>query len=149
MKIQALGHVVLKVRNLERAIGFYNGVLGLRLVARKVICGTPMAFFAIADNHHDLALMEVGGEAPAAPEAATGLAHLALKIGNSLEELRAARGHLESQGTKVDRTIDHRVSQSLYLRDPDGNTIELYVDADPNIWRDDAASVAHSEPFAL
>jgi catechol 2,3-dioxygenase len=149
VKIQALGHVVLKVRNLERALHFYQNVLGLRLVARKAIRGTPMAFFAIGDIHHDLALMQVGEKAPAAPATGTGLAHVALKLGNSLEELRAARAHLLAHGVQIDRTIEHQVSQSLYVRDPDENVIELYVDADPRIWRSDASSVAYSEPLNL
>jgi catechol 2,3-dioxygenase len=149
MKIQALGHVVLKVRNLDRALRFYQGTLGLRVVAHTLIRETPMAFFSIAGNHHDFALMQVGEQANRPPADATGLAHLALKIGNSLVELRAARAHLQAHGAVIDRTVDHRVSQSLYLRDPDGNTIELYIDADPAIWRNDPGSVAHSEPFVL
>ena len=149
MQILALGHVVLKVRSLERAVPFFADVLGLRLVARAVIREQPMAFFSIAGNHHDLALIEVGAEAPAAPEAAPGLAHLALKIGNTLGELREARAWLESKGVAIERTVDHQVAQSLYISDPDGNRIELYADADPRIWRDDPSSVAHSEPFKL
>lgn len=113
MKVQALGHLVLKVRNLDRAVQFYGSVLGLRVVARKAIRGTPMAFFAIANSHHDLAVMEVGEQAPASPEHSTGLAHFALKIGDSLEELRAARDHLKAKGAGIDRTVNHRVSQSL------------------------------------
>ncbi len=149
MKIQALGHVVLKVRNLDRAVAFYSDALGLRLAARQPIRGTPMAFFAIAGNHHDLAVMEVGERAISPPEDSIGLAHFALKIGNGLEELRSARDHLTAKGIRIERIVDHHVSQSLYLRDPDDNTIELYVDADPSVWQADAARVAHSEPLAL
>lgn len=149
MRIQALGHVVLKVRNLDRALQFYAGTLGLPLVARKLIRETPMAFFSIAGNHHDLALMEVGEHAPSTPAGATGLAHVALKVGNSLDELRAARSDLQAQAIQIERSVDHRVAQSLYLRDPDGHTIELYVDADPSIWRHDPAAVAHSAAFVF
>ncbi|HZP88933.1 MAG TPA: VOC family protein [Burkholderiales bacterium] len=149
MKIQALGHVVLKVRNLDRALQFYQGVLGLRLAARAAIRDVPMAFLAIDRNHHDLALMEVGEQAPAAPEKSTGLAHFALKIGDNLEALRSAREYLQSMNIPIDRTVEHRVSQSHYVRDPDGHVVELYVDADPSIWHHDPASVAHSEPLDL
>jgi len=149
MHIVALGHVVLKVRSLERSVPFCVEVLGLKLVARAVIREQPMAFFSIAGNHHDLALVETGVEAPSAPESAPGLAHVALKIGDSLDDLRAAQTWLEDKSVRIERTVDHRVSRSLYIADPDGNKIELYVDEDPRIWRDDPSSVAHSEPFAL
>lgn len=149
MQILALGHVVLKVRSLERSLPFFRDVLGLQLVARAVIRDHLMAFFSIAGNHHDLALMEVGSQAPGAAEEAPGLAHLALKIGNSLEQLREARAWLESKGIVIDRIVDHRVAQSVYVSDPDGNRIELYVDADPRLWRDDPSAVAHSEPLTL
>lgn len=149
MRVQALGHVVLKVRDLDRSLAFYKGVLGLPLVARKMIRGSPMAFFSIAGNHHDLALMELGGDAPSPPERSPGLAHLAFKIGNGLDELRAARSHLQEHDIAIDAIVDHTVSQSLYFRDPDGNRIELYVDADSTIWRDDPSAVANSESLEL
>ena len=150
MKVQALGHVVLKVRNLDRAIAFYGGVLGMPVVARERIRGYPMAFFSVTGNHHDFALLEVGGDdTPPPPFETPGLAHLAFKLGDDLDTLRDARAHLARHGVAVDRTVDHRVSQSLYVRDPDGHTVELYVDADPAMWREDATAVAHSEPFTL
>jgi catechol 2,3-dioxygenase len=149
MKVLALGHVVLKVRSLERSLPFFRDVLGLPLVARAVIRDYPMAFFSIAGNHHDLALIEMGTQAPTAPDEAPGLAHVALRIGDTLDQLREARTWLESNGVAIDRTVDHHVAQSVYVSDPDGNRIELYVDADPRIWRDDPSSVAHSEPLAL
>lgn len=149
MRVHALGHVVLKVRELDRSLAFFNGVLGLPVVARAMIRNRPMAFFSIAGNHHDLALMEMGGDAPSSPERSPGLAHVAFKIGNGLDELRAARSHLQENGVAIDATVDHTVSQSLYIRDPDGNWIELYVDDDPNIWHQDPSTVAHSEPLQL
>ena len=78
---------------------FCSDVLGLKLVARATIAEQPMAFFSIAGNHHDLALVETSPEAPAAPEAAPGLAHLALKIGDSLHDLRAAQIWLEERAS--------------------------------------------------
>lgn len=149
MRVQALGHAVLKVRNLERALTFYAGVLGMPVVARATFGGRPMAFFSVSGNHHDLALAEVGEGAPLPGDDAVGLAHIALKVGDSLDDLRAARARLRTQGIEIDRTIDHRVAQSLYIRDPDGNRLELYVDADSRLWRDDPSTVAHSEPFDL
>jgi catechol 2,3-dioxygenase len=74
---------------------------------------------------------------------------VALRIGTSLEELRAARAHLEAHGITDVRIRDHVVSQSIYLNDPDGNNIELYVDADAMIWRENPETVATSRPLAL
>ena len=78
-----------------------------------------------------------------------GLYHVALRIGHSLEELRAAKAHLEAHGIQELRLRDHTVSQSIYLNDPDGNGLELYVDADPGIWRKDPSAVATSIPLEL
>ena len=66
----------------------------------------------------------------------------ALKIGDDLDTLRAAKAQLEQCGVPIQWIGDHTVSQSIYVADPDGNNVELYVDADPAIWRDDPAAVA-------
>jgi catechol 2,3-dioxygenase len=146
MQVKALGHVVLKVRDLKRSVPFYANVLGLKEVARYQ---DRMVFFSIAGNHHDLALLQTEPEALAAPEQAPGLAHVALKIGESLDALRAAKAWLQEQGVRVDQAADHRVTQSLYFSDPDGNQIEVFVDADPRIWREDPTAVATLEPLVL
>jgi catechol 2,3-dioxygenase len=148
IRVERVGHVVLKVKDLERSARFYRDVLGLKEVARGTF-GRPMAFFSTGQNHHDIAVMEVGPEAPPAEPGAVGLYHVALKIGNSLEELRAAKAHLEAHGLKKLHLMDHRVSQSIYLNDPDGNGLELYVDTDPAIWRADPGSVATAGPLRL
>jgi len=148
IKVRNVGHVVLKVRSLERSARFYRDVLGLKEVARGDF-GRPMAFFSTGDNHHDVAVMEVGADAPAPAKEATGLYHVALRIGTTLDELRGAQAHLEAPGTTDIRVRDHVVSQSIYLDDPDGNNIELYVDADPAIWRERPETVANSKPLAL
>ena len=145
MKVQALGHAVVKVRNQDRAEQFYNDVLGIPIAARHETM--PMTFFTLG-NHHDLAVLAVGDDAPAAPRNSPGLYHLAFKIGDTLDELRAAKEKLEAAGVKIDATIDHIVSKSLYLRDPDGNGIELYVDAS-DVWKEDPQQVAQGAPLAL
>jgi catechol 2,3-dioxygenase len=146
MPVKALGHVVLKVRDLNRSVPFYAQVLGLKEVARLE---ERMVFFSIAGNHHDLALMQMGADAPAAPEQAPGLAHVAFKVGDSLDELRAMKDWLEAHGVQIARTADHTVSKSIYFHDPDGNQIEVFVDSDPRIWREDPTKVATRLPLQL
>ncbi len=147
ISVRGVGHVVLKVRDLECSAKFYREVIGLTEVARL---GDRMAFFsATGQNRHDLAVLEVGADAASAPADGVGLYHVALKIGDSLDDLKQAKAHLESHGITRVRVSNHRVSQSIYLDDPDGNGLELFVDADPSIWRDNPAAVAHVEPLEL
>jgi catechol 2,3-dioxygenase len=103
MHVQALGHVVLKVRDLERSEIFYSDILGMRVVSR--ISDPPMTFFRIAtsDNHHDFALMELSPHATtksSSDQNVIGLAHVAFKIGHSAEELLHARSVLDASGTR-------------------------------------------------
>jgi catechol 2,3-dioxygenase len=140
MRVQKLGHAVLKIRSLAVSVPFYRDVLGLTEVARY---GTQMAFFSCGDNHHDLALLEVGAQAAPPMDNQVGLYHLAFKVGDSLDELRAFRDHLAAHGVALAGQADHRVSQALYCHDPDGILIEVYTDADPALWRDNPAAVAH------
>jgi len=144
MRVQQLGHAVLKVRDIGRAEEFYNGVLGLPIAARL---GTSMTFFTLG-NPHDLAVVAVGADAPDAPDNAPGLFHVAFKVGDSLDELRAVKSELEDKGVVVDHASDHTVSQSLYLRDPDGNGLELYVDVSDE-WRTNPQAVATIAPLSL
>ncbi|HEV7156828.1 MAG TPA: VOC family protein [Caulobacteraceae bacterium] len=144
MKIQSLGHVVLKVSDLARAEAFYAGVLGLPLCARMDQGGPKMAFFSLG-NHHDFAVLEVGGEAATA--SGPGLHHVAFKIGDDLDHLREAKSVLEGAGIAV-TPIDHEVTKSLYFHDPDGNEIEVYVDAS-SAWKSDPQRVAQIAPLAL
>jgi catechol 2,3-dioxygenase len=141
-----LGHAVIKVRSLERSVPFYREVLGLKEVARY---HNAMVFFSCGENHHDLGLMEVGPSAPGVQDYGVGLYHLAFKVGDSLDELRAFRDHLAAKGVPIAGQSDHRVSQSLYFHDPDGMLIECYVDTDPSVWKDDPAAVAYVGPLKL
>ena len=147
ISVRGVGHVVLKVRDLDCSAKFYREVIGLQEVAR--FQGRMVFFSATGQNHHDLALLGVGPGAPGPQEEGVGLYHVALKIGDRLEDLRAAKEHLEAHGIRKIRVTDHRVSQSIYLNDPDGNGLELFVDADPAIWRDNPAAVATIEPLQL
>lgn len=146
MQIKSLGHAVLKVRNLERSVQFYRDQLGMKEVAR---IQNMMVFFSLGANHHDLGLMQVGESAQLPAQHSVGLYHLAFKVGDSLDELRVCKQHLEQQGIPILGSSDHHVSQSLYIQDPDGIEIELYVDADPAIWRDNPAALATVKPLRL
>ncbi|MDP2762874.1 MAG: VOC family protein [Sideroxyarcus sp.] len=146
MQIKALGHVVLKVGDLERSAAFYRDILGMREVARH---NDAMAFFTLGSNHHDLGLLQIGTDSPPADPGTVGLYHVAFKVGDSLDELRACKAHLEAHGVSIFGMSDHGVSQSLYIQDPDGIEIELYVDADPAIWRDDPGAVLTTKRLKL
>ncbi|HYR05486.1 MAG TPA: VOC family protein [Gallionella sp.] len=146
MQIKALGHVVLKVRSLERSVAFYRDLLGMKEVARYQ---DTMVFFSLGQNHHDLGLLQLGTHASLPGPHSLGLYHVAFKVGDSLDELRECKTYLEQHGVAILGSSDHGVSQSLYIEDPDGIEIELYVDADPALWRDNPAAVATIRPLKL
>ncbi|UVT15209.1 MAG: VOC family protein [Nitrospira sp.] len=139
MKAQYLGHVVFYVKELDRSLGFYRDLLGFKEVAR--IFNGAAAALTSGRTHHELLLIQVG-EAPGPPTGRhRGLYHIGIKVGDSLDELRQAKRDLEQAGIQIDGMSDHTVSQSLYLKDPDGNEVELYVDADESVWRNNPALV--------
>lgn len=150
MKISQLGHVVLRVSDIARAEKFYAGILGLPLCARFNENGMKMAFFSLG-NHHDFAVMETKTAGPRGggqdAEKGVGLDHIAFKIGTTLDELRDAKAKLEAAGL-APTPIDHEVTKSLYFADPDGNGIEVYIDAS-DAWRGDPQRVAQIAPLAL
>ena len=145
MQIESLGHVVIKVRDIERAEAFYNGVLGLPIVARSE--RSPIMTFFSLGNHHDFAVLGLGDDAEAAPRKAAGLAHVAFKIGESLDDLREAKSHLDDAGIEC-APVDHEVTKSLYFADPDGNQVELYVDAS-DVWKQEPQRVAQGTKLEL
>ena len=126
--MQALGHVVLKVRDLQRSEKFYGEVLGMQAVGRNP--EPRMAFFTCGakGNHHDFALMELGDRAASPDDATTGLAHVAFRVGRSADELTLFRGRLHESGTPVLYEADRGFAKSLHVLDPDGNEVELFVD---------------------
>lgn len=145
MPIRSLGHAVLKVRDLDRAEQFYHGVLGLPIATRYD--ERKMTFFTLG-NHHDFAVMAVGEDAPPPDPRGVGLFHIAFNVGDSVDELRAMKERLEAAGVPVQRVVDHNVTYSLYLTDPDGNGIELYVDVS-DAWKEDPSRIAAGRPLAL
>ena len=130
MRIHELGHLVLYVRDLERSRRFYRDVLGWDEVRGEVPLRVPAAAFSSGRTHHELLLIEVGPTAAATPHGPRlGLYHFGLKVGDSDDELREVVRHLTEHGVQIQGASDHTVTHSLYIADPDGNEIELYVDA--------------------
>lgn len=125
-----LGHVVLYVRELRRSLAFYRDVVGLNVVGE--IFDGRAAMLSGGRTHHELLLIEVGNAPGPLSGRRIGLYHIGWKIGDSLAQLRAMKQRLEQHKVDIDGVSDHTVSQSLYVRDPDGNELELYVD-DPAI----------------
>jgi catechol-2,3-dioxygenase len=141
MQVTELGHVVLYVRDLARARHFYRDVLGFpELPAAPV--GFPAAAFSAGRTHHELLLIEVGADAaPLPPGRRVGMYHIGLKIGDDDQALRDALVQLREHAVVIRGTADHHVSHSVYIEDPDGHEIELYVDVPGADWRADPSLV--------
>ena len=130
-----IGHVHLKVADLDRAIAFYSGVLGFSVTQRY---GAGAAFLAAGNYHHHIGLNtweSAGGTAP--PKGHTGLYHTAF-LYPSRATLGDALKRVLNAGIKLDGASDHGVSEALYLRDPDENGVELYWDKPEADWPRDA-----------
>ena len=139
MKAHYLGNVVFYVKELERALVFYRDLLGFKEVGR-VFNGAAAALTS-GRTHHELLLIQVGDAHGSPMGRRRGLYHIGIKVGDSLDELQQAKRELEGAGISIDGMSDHTVSQSLYLKDPDGNEVELYVDADESVWKNNPAAV--------
>ena len=150
MKIRELGHIVLQVTDLDRSIRFYRNTLGLPLVSQGKPRGRRIVFFSLGAKHHDLALVELAPGAAGNDHTRAGVMHVAFKIGDDIELLKEARARMVAAGVPVVNTTEHMTTYSLYLSDPDGITVELYVDRDPATWRDKPDALgAYAKPLAL
>lgn len=126
-----IGHVHLKVADLDRALAFYHGVLGLAITVRM---GDHAAFLSAGGYHHHLGLNtweSRGGTPP--PRRSTGLYHTAFRYPDRPSLARAVRRVIEA-GIALEGAADHLVSHSVYLRDPDGNGVELTTDTPRVTW---------------
>ncbi len=149
-EVQELGHIVLYVRDLKRSVEFYQKVLRWPLIS-PTVPGMPAAAFSGGRTHHELLLIEVGPNAtPIPPGRRVGLYHFGLKVGDSDDELRAALARLVEADVSIVGATDHNVTHSLYIVDPDGNEIELYIDVPGVDWRaDPMALLAPARPLSL
>jgi catechol-2,3-dioxygenase len=153
MKTIELGHAVLYVRDLERSRHFYGEVLGFPEIGPATFGanGPGAAAFGGGRTHHELLLIEVGPSAASPPAGRrTGLYHLGFKIGTTDAELRDAIRDLQDAGVPIVGASDHTVTHSLYIQDPDGNELELYIDVAGVDWRADPALIgAPIKPLRL
>ncbi|MCB1230754.1 MAG: VOC family protein [Verrucomicrobiae bacterium] len=130
-----IGHVHLKVSDLERSLDFYCGVLGFEVTQRY---GSQAAFLSAGGYHHHIGLNtweSLGADPPPTPS--TGLYHLAI-LYPTRADLANALDRLQRAGIPLDGAADHGVSEALYLRDPDQNGVELYVDRPQELWPRDS-----------
>ena len=131
-----IGHVHLKVADLDRAIAFYSGVLGFEIMQKY---GTQAAFLSAGGYHHHIGLNTWESRNGTPPPAGhTGLYHTAI-LYPTRRDLADALRRLVAAGIALDGASDHGVSQALYLRDPDGNGVELYWDRPEAEWPRDAS----------
>jgi catechol 2,3-dioxygenase len=145
MQIQRVGHVVLKMRDLEAAKQFYGGILGMQISSDM----TPIAvFFRFADYHHDIGVFKVSDDAESPKEDQVGLMHFALVV-DSQESLVQVHQHLKDHGVKIEATFDHGMTRSLYVYDPEGNAIEIYCEVPEYDWRTNDDFIASLKPLDI
>jgi catechol 2,3-dioxygenase len=131
-----IGHIHLKVANLDRALAFYHGVLGFDVTQRM---GNAAAFLSAGGYHHHIGLNTWESENGAPPPpGTTGMYHVAILYPNRAALADALR-RLIAHGIPLDGATDHGVSEALYLRDPDDNCVELYCDSPEQDWPRDSA----------
>ena len=143
MAVTGIDHVNLKVRDLEASRRFYE-LLGLRETSHR----DGMLFFAVGDHHHHVALYQVQPDAPKPERGAVGLGHMGLAV-ESEDELRTFARKLEDAGYPLHATIDHIVSRSVYVRDPDGNMVELAYNLPREQWAHLDNPLAEDRPYDL
>lgn len=136
MRIQELGHVVLFVSNLQKSADFYKNILGFHELQR----GPQTAIFSAGRTHHELLLIEVGGQPEKSRYPKPGLYHIGFKIGDGPEAAKQAYKELQQHGITIVGTGDHTVTHSIYILDPDGNELELYADVS-DVWKTDPMAV--------
>jgi catechol 2,3-dioxygenase len=141
-----VGHIHLKVSNLTRALSFYQGVLGFEITQYY---GQAAVFLSAGGYHHHIGLniWESREGQPPAP-GTTGLYHVAF-LYPTRQDLAKVLKQLQQKGVALDGAADHGVSQALYLRDPDGNGVELYWDRPKNEWPVDAQGNLHMTTLPL
>ena len=130
VKPKQLGHLVLRVRDLESAESFYTEVLGLEVTSRRA---GVMVFMSAGEASHELALMSVGADAPGPEDDRVGLYHFAWEM-ESFEDLKELYGELKERRVRIAGIGDHGISMGVYFFDPDGNEMEAFYELPRNQW---------------
>ncbi len=144
MAVSGINHIVLKVRDLEKSDAFYGGVLGLKKVGER----GRMWFYTAGAHHHDFALLELGPRAANAPGGTVGLFHFCFDVADETA-LAELHNRCREAGVALLGTVDHNVMHSFYLKDPDGNMVEVGVDVPSEEWSNLADPWAEDSPYAL
>ncbi len=135
MQISHLGHVVLYVENLKKSVEFYSELLGLD--SYGTVFNGRAAVLTSGRTHHELLLIEVGQAPGPLKGHRLGLYHIGWCIGNTIGQLVEAKNQLDQAGVVIDGITDHTITKSIYIKDPDGNELELYVDCPEVDWKTD------------
>ena len=120
--IERVGHIVLRVSDVEAGMAFYRDKLGMEVTAYRPGQGV---FLSFGTQHHDIALFQDDGRGSSG---ALGLAHLAMRHPGDDSDLRGVYDALKAQGVEIDHVTDHGMTHSVYFKDPDGNMLEIYTD---------------------
>jgi catechol 2,3-dioxygenase len=144
MTVRELGHLVLYVRDVKRSATFYREVLGWpQVLPEPGVEPVGVAAFSSGRTHHELLLIEVGADATPIPAGRrVGMYHFGLKVGETDDDLRAMVATLQRVDATIVGASDHTVTHSLYIEDPDGNEIELYIDVPGIDWRAEPSLIA-------
>ncbi len=145
MRIHELGHVVLYVSDLTKVADFYRDTLGFTEIVRE----WPIAAFSSGRTHHELLLIEVGGEAKHSPQPKPGLYHIGFKVADDDAELKKVLKELREKSVEIVGLSDHGVTHSIYILDPDGNELELYADVSDEWKKNPGAVAAPVRPLRL
>jgi len=145
MEIKELGHVVLYVKNIQQSADFYQNTLGFNELFRE----KHIAAYSGGRTHHELLLIEVGGNKKTEKRFEPGLYHIGFKVGDGHEAIEKVWQELKEKGVTIVGTGDHTVTHSIYILDPDGNELELYADMSEDWKKDPKAILAMTKPLRL
>ena len=132
MPIERVGHVVIKMRDLDEAKRFYRDILGMKITDEREDFGV---FFRFQEYHHDIAVFKVDDDATLPHQNQVGLAHVAM-VADSYDTVKEMYQRLKEHDVPIVRTVDHGITRSVYFKDPDGNELEIYCEVPEKPWQE-------------